>query len=69
MTLTDIKRPQADRCFYKYLVYQVLSGMSVSQDTLCLTTPPHPWNIFEDEEMQALGMGRRARQRGRGDSI
>src|SRR5829696_10063112 len=27
--------------FCKYLVYQVLSGVSVSQGTLCLMTPPH----------------------------
>src|SRR5215211_3725116 len=32
----------SDRCFCKYLVYQVLSGVSVSQDTLCPMTPPHP---------------------------
>jgi hypothetical protein len=49
MTLTDIKRPISDRCFYKYLVYQVLSGESVSRSTLCLMTPPHPWNTLEDE--------------------
>jgi hypothetical protein len=29
----------SDRCFYKYLVYQVLSGVSVSQGTLCPMTP------------------------------
>ena len=39
MTLTDIKRPQAIAVFYKYLVYQVLSGVSVSRGTLCLMTP------------------------------
>src|SRR5215210_6497383 len=39
MTLTDIKRPQAIAIFSKYLVYQVLSGVSVSRDTLCLMTP------------------------------
>ena len=66
MTLTDIKRPQAI-AVCKYLVYQALPGMSVSQDTLCLMTPPHPWNIFEDEEMQALGVAHRARGRGRGE--
>jgi hypothetical protein len=49
MTLTDIKRPQAIAVFSKYLVYQALSGVSVSRGTLCLMTPPHPWNILEDE--------------------
>jgi hypothetical protein len=39
----------SDRCFCKYLVYQVLSGVSVSWDTLCLMTHPHPWNILKDE--------------------
>src|SRR5215208_5960082 len=45
-TLTDIKRPQAIpqaiAVYYKYLVYQELSGMSVSRGTLCLTAPPYP---------------------------
>ena len=39
MTLTDIKRPQAIAVFCKYLVYQDLYGVSVSQGTLCLMTP------------------------------
>ena len=39
MTLTDIKRPQAIAVLYKYLVYQALWGVSVSQGTLCLMTP------------------------------
>ena len=30
-------------------MYQVLSGLSVSQGTLCLMTHPHPWNILKDE--------------------
>src|SRR5215208_8134869 len=41
MTLTDIKRPQAIAVVCKYLVYQALSGLSVSQGTLCLMTHPH----------------------------
>src|SRR5215208_457593 len=41
MTLTDIKRPQAIAVVCKYLVYQVQSGLSVSQGTLCLMTHPH----------------------------
>src|SRR5687768_721484 len=66
MTLTDIKRPQAIAVFSKYLVYQVLCGVSVSRGTLCPMTPPHPWNILEDERMQSPRVGRRARGRGRG---
>src|SRR5215217_1423718 len=42
MTPTDIKRPQAIAVVYKYPVYQVSSGMSVSRGTLCLMAPPHP---------------------------
>jgi hypothetical protein len=41
-TPTDIKRPQATAVVPKYLVYQVLPGVSVSQGTLCLIAPPHP---------------------------
>src|SRR5215207_3470159 len=41
-TPTDIKRPQATAVVPKYLVYQVLSEVSVSQSTLCLIAPPHP---------------------------
>jgi len=42
MTLTDIKRPEAIAAFSKYLVYQAMSGVSVSWDTLCLMTPQPP---------------------------
>src|SRR5215207_10648694 len=49
MTLTDIKRPQAIAVVCKYLVYQGSSGEAVSRGTLCLMTPPHPWNILKDE--------------------
>jgi hypothetical protein len=69
MTLTDIKRPQALKLiavFCKYLVYQVLSGISVSRDTLCLKTP---LTALEDESMPVWDVGRRARTDGRGDSI
>jgi len=50
MTLTDIKRPQAIAIFSKYLVYQVLSGVSVSQGTLC---PMTLLAALEDESMPA----------------
>jgi hypothetical protein len=66
MTLTDIKRPQAIAVFSKYLVYQVLSEVSVSQGTLCLMTPQR---VLEDESMPVWDVGRRARTDGRGDSI
>ena len=66
MTLTDIKRPQAIAVFSTYLVYQVLSGISVSRDTLCLKTP---LTALEDESMPVWDVGRRARTDGRGDSI
>jgi hypothetical protein len=66
MTLTDIKRPQAIAVFSTYLVYQVLSGVSVSQGTLCLMTL---LTVLEDESMPVWDVGRGARQRGRGDSI
>jgi hypothetical protein len=52
MTLTDIKRPQAIAVFSKYLVYQVLSGVSVSQGTLC---PMTLLAALEDERMRSLG--------------
>src|SRR5215211_6917757 len=65
-TLTDIKRPQAIAVFSKYLVYQESSGVSVSRGTLCLMTP---LTALEDESMPVWDVGRRARQRGRGDSI
>jgi hypothetical protein len=55
-----------DRCFYKYLVYQVLSGVSVSQGTLC---PMTLLAALEDESMPVWDVGRRARTDGRGDSI
>src|SRR5215213_3241166 len=53
----------SDRCFYKYLVYQALCGVSVSRGTLCLMTP---LTALEDERMPVWDVGRRARQRGRG---
>ena len=52
--------------FCKYLVYQVLSGLSVSQGTLC---PMTLLAALEDERMPVWDVGRRARQRGRGNSI
>jgi hypothetical protein len=52
MTLTDIKRPQAIAVFSKYLVYQVLSGVSVSRGTLC---PMTLLAALEDERMRSLG--------------
>src|SRR5215203_4322876 len=51
MTLTDIKRPQAIAVYCKYLVYQVPSGVSVSQGTLCLTMHP----IMCTREYASLG--------------
>jgi hypothetical protein len=51
MTPTDIKRPISDRCFYMYLVYQVLYGVSVSRSTLCLMTP----HIFLEHILQEEG--------------
>src|SRR5215208_4182405 len=62
-TLTDIKRPQAITVCSKHLVYQVLSGVSVSRDTLCLMTPPI---VLEDDSMPVWDVGRRARRDGRG---
>src|SRR5829696_8644376 len=56
----------SDRCFYKYLVYQVLSGMSVSRGTLCLMTL---LTALEDERMPVWDVGCRASTDGRGDSI
>src|SRR5215208_5819995 len=53
----------SDRCFYKHLVYQVLSGVSVSRDTLCLMTPSI---VLEDDGMPVWDVGRRARRDGRG---
>src|SRR5215217_8228646 len=56
----------SDRCFYKYLVYQALCGVSVSRGTLCLMTP---LTALEDERMPVWDVGCRARTDGRGDSI
>ena len=66
MTLTDIKRPQAIAVLCTYLVYQELSGMSVSRGTLCLMTL---LRTLEDERMPAWDEGHRARRDGRGDSL
>jgi hypothetical protein len=66
MALTDTKRPQATAVVCKYLVYQALSGVSVSRSTLCLMTP---LRALEDESMPAWDIGHRARRDGRGDSL
>jgi hypothetical protein len=58
MTPTDIKRPQAIAVYYKYLVYQELSEMSVSRGTLCLMAPSR---ALEEESMPVWDVGRRAR--------